>query len=307
MGSLGEVNKGGGGGPPAFPPLMFGRFIVEREIGRGAHSVVYRVADPDKRDEPLALKVMYPDRARGTKAELFAAVRVEAERLRELDHPLIVPLREAGELNGVPYLCFPFIKGLPLDRALAAGTCSSKEALALIVKVARAVQYAHDKGLIHRDLKPRNIIVAADGEPRVLDFGLSWREGDRPPADIQNIVGTPSYMSPEQARGEEEGLTPATDVYGLGAVIYDVLTGRPPFVADTPWKTMQQVLSAVPVPPRKINTSVLPDMERIALWCLEKNPAKRYPVAGALADDLERVLAGDQPKGPGGFWRRLFK
>jgi serine/threonine-protein kinase len=312
MGSLFEKQKPSSGyfnvnGPPLLPPMMFGRFVIEREIGRGAHSVVYRAADPAALENFLALKVLYPEPGKVSKQDLLTEVKIEAERLRTLQHPSIVPLLESGVVNDSPYLCFPFIKGYSLDRAMASGVYAPLEAAKCLPAIARAVHYAHQQGLIHRDLKPRNILISADGKPYVLDFGLCRKMGERVGADERRFVGTPAYMSPEQAKGEEKKLTPAADVYALGAILYDILTGRPPFAAETPWKTMQMAISTAPTPPRRFDANISPDMERFVLWCLEKEPGKRYPRADEFADDLERILAEQSPKGPGGFWRRLFK
>jgi serine/threonine protein kinase len=161
--------------------------------------------------------------------------------------------------------------------------------------------------LIHRDLKPGNIILDRKGEPFVLDWGLSWEKGAKRDPNVQSIVGTPAYMSPEQARGEEEKLTEATDVYSLGAILYHVVTGKPPFVADTSWKTMQMAMSLPPHPPSKLRTTIDLKLERVILWCLEKDPERRYRDGTDLAEDLERAVHSDTPKGPAGLLKRFFK
>jgi serine/threonine-protein kinase len=195
-----------------------------------------------------------------------------------------------------------------LGCALSAGTLSRSEALALLAKVAAAVHHAHGRGLIHRDLKPMNILVGERGEPFVLDFGLSWCADDRQAGDVQQIVGTPAYMSPEQVRGVEAGLTPATDIYSLGAILYEVLTGRPPFAGATAWKTRQSAMGERPMAPRQIDASIDAGCERVVLWCLDKNPGRRYASAAQLAEDLRRVAARKTPHGPGTkrLWRRFF-
>jgi serine/threonine-protein kinase len=299
---------GKAGGPPSYPPLAFGRYIVEREVGRGRNSIVYRAVDPNDQ-AVVALKIIFPSTEDGTLERRAAGVRREAERLRLLSHPNIVGVREAGVEEGKAYIVFPFVRGVSLEHALSAGTLTHDAGEALTVKLAHAVHHAHERGLIHRDLKPGNIIVGNDGEPNVLDFGLSWRTGDKPEAGVQSIVGTPAYMSPEQARGEEAHLTPATDVYGLGAILYEILTGRPPFAGETAWKTMQMVMASPPVKPRDISNSIDVGCERIVLWCLEKDPSRRYGSAVALAGDLQLVMRGQAPHGPsttGVFFRRLF-
>ena len=296
------------GGPPSYPPLAFGRYVVEREVGRGRNSVVYRAVDP-KDQAVVALKIIFPSTEDSTLERRAAGVQREAERLRLLSHPNIVGVREAGVEEGKAYIVFPFVRGVSLEHTLSAGTLTRDAGLPLIVKLAHAVHHAHERGLIHRDLKPGNIIVGNDGEPNVLDFGLSWRTGDQPEKGIQSIVGTPSYMSPEQARGVETNLTPATDVYGLGAILYEILTGRPPFAGETAWKTVQMVMAAAPVKPRDVNTSIDVGAERVVLWCLEKDPHRRYSSAAALAEDLQLVMQRQAPHGPsttGVFFRRLF-
>jgi eukaryotic-like serine/threonine-protein kinase len=297
-----------GSGPPAYPPLAFGRYIVEREVGRGRNSVVYRAVDPQDQ-AVVALKIVFPSTEDSTLERRVAGVEREAERLRLLSHPNIVGVRNAGVEEGKAYIVFPFVKGNLLERVLASGVMPPAEGVALIIKVAQAVHHAHERGLIHRDLKPGNIIVGQDHEPYVLDYGLSWRTGDQPEAGVQSIVGTPAYMSPEQARGEETHLTFATDVYGIGAILYEILTGRPPFAGETPWKTVQLVMSALPVKPREINAKIDASYERVVLWCLEKDPGRRYSSTAALAADLRRVQQSQPPQGPtstGTFFRRLF-
>ncbi len=297
-----------GSGPPAFPPLRLGPFQVEREVGRGTGSVVYRASDP-RNGAVVALKVLYPTQDGQSAADLHATARRELELYARLDHPNIVTVHECGLADGYAYIAFRFVAGLPLDQGLASGMIDQGTALRAMALVARAVHHAHENGLIHRDLKPRNVVVTAKGEPFVLDFGLSWRRGAPADAQVQHIVGTPSYMSPEQARGEEAGLTPATDVYAIGAMLYEILTGRPPFAALTSARTRQMVMALPPKPPRELDSTVDLNVERVVMHCLEKEPAKRYPTCAQLADDLERAIDGRPLRGPRstGLLRRWLK
>jgi len=299
-----DPNKGKGPqGPPAFPPLEFGRYQVQREVGRGRFSVVYRAIDP--RDHAaIALKVLYPALAERSLAECRRMVAHEADRLRMLKNPHIVGVHESGEADGLPYIAFPFVRGIGFHQVLSAATLKRAEILAILETITRAVHHAHQKGLIHRDLKPQNFLVDPDNKPYVLDFGLAWKVGTRA-GDDQHIVGTPTYMSPEQARGEEQALTPASDVFSLGAILYEALTGRPPFHGETPWKIMQHTMNSKPPAPRELRDSIGVDLERVILWCLEKEPLDRYRTALALAEDLKRIEKKQTPKGPG-FWGRLF-
>jgi serine/threonine-protein kinase len=184
---------------------------------------------------------------------------------------------------------------------------SLSDLLQVFLKVCDGVAFAHSRGVIHRDLKPHNILLDKRGEPFVLDWGLSWRKGDAPKSGFQHIVGTAAYMSPEQARGEERKLTPATDVYALGAVLYELFTGKPPFEAETSWKTLQMAMSLPPRPPSGLRSTLDLRVERIILHCLEKEPEARYESAKALADDLERVLKDSDPKGPAGPLGRFLE
>ena len=218
----------------------------------------------------------------------------EAEAAANLDHPGIVPIFEVGQHEGQHYFSMGFVEGQSLSQRLTDGPLPSREAAALMAAVADAIDYAHQCGVIHRDLKPGNILLDQKGNPRVTDFGLAKRiQGDSGLTGSGQIMGTPSYMPPEQAGGRRGAVGPAADVYALGATLYALITGRPPFQAATAMDTVIQVLSDEPVPPRRLNASIPRDLETICLKCLEKEPDRRYASAAALAADLRRFLTGE--------------
>jgi serine/threonine protein kinase len=286
-------------------PRPFGPFTLEKEIGKGSRSAVYLARD--ERDGVfVALKLLAPS-SECPLEEQRKNMEAEAWRLRMLLHPNIIGLRQRGEIEEMPYLSFPYIEGKSLDQVLSEKAMAIGPLLDATVKVCHALGHAHSRGLIHRDLKPRNIIIDRKGEPFVLDWGLSWQKGSKREPNVQSIVGTPAYMSPEQVRGEEEKLTDATDVYSMGAILYHVVTGKPPFVAETSWKTMQMTMSLPPHPPSKLRTTIDLKLERVILWCLEKDPERRYRDGTDLAEDLQRAVHSDTPKGPAGLLKRLFK
>jgi WD40 repeat protein len=218
--------------------------------------------------------------------------RAEAEAAARLDHPGIVPVFEVGQHDGHQYFSMAFVEGQSLARKIVEGLPSPRDAARLVQQIAEAVAYAHIEGVIHRDLKPANILIDTAGQPRLTDFGLAKRvEGDRDLTATGQILGTPSYMPPEQATGQRD-VGPLADVYSLGAILYCLLTGRPPFQADNPLDTLMQVVHRDPVPPRQLNAAIPKDLETICLKCLEKDPRKRYASASDLAADLGRFLGG---------------
>jgi serine/threonine-protein kinase len=297
-----EPARPGAGGPL---PSLAGYELLGR-LGEGGMGVVYR-ARQLRPNRLVAVKMLRagsdPD------PEHLERFRREAEALAQLQHPNIIPVYEVGEHGGLPYFCMELVDGGSLDRKLAGNPVPPREAAALVEVLARAIGAAHAKGIVHRDLKPGNILLGADGTPKISDFGLAKRlDGAAAPTVTGAVLGTPSYMAPEQAAGSVRDISPATDVYALGAVLYELLTGRPPFKSATHLDTLLQVKTHEPIGPRQLQPTVARDLEAVCLKCLEKSPPRRYPSAAALADDLRRFLDGDptraRPVGPlGRAWR----
>ena len=220
-------------------------------------------------------------------------LRAEAETVACMKHPNIVPIYEIGEQNNLAYLALELVEGGSLAEALAKRPMASHQAAEMAEILAKTMGYVHERGVLHRDLKPANVLLTIDGVPKITDFGLAkWL--DVPSKDSRSgvVVGTPGYMAPEQARGQTNLVGPATDVYALGAILYEMLTGRPPFHAATTQETVQQLLTEDPVPPSRLQPRVARDLETICLKCLQKEPARRYAGADALALDLRCFLSG---------------
>lgn len=279
------------GPPSAGPgtlPREFGAYVLHEVVARGGMGVVYR-ARQRPINRTVALKVL----AGGQFAapDFVERFKIEADAASSLDHPNIVPVYEAGEWEGQPFFSMKLIEGRSLASRLSdpGPPMPPSEAAGLTATLARAVHYAHQRGVLHRDIKPGNVLLDAQGVPYLTDFGLAKLiEHDSGMTRTLAMLGTPSYMSPEQARGEARELTTAVDVYGLGAMFYEVLTGQPPFAGGSTMETVRQVLEKDPQRPAALNPAIDPDLDTICLKCLEKDAGLRYGSAEALADDLER-------------------
>jgi len=269
-------------------PSEFGDYELLEEIGRGGQGVVFR-ARQKSLSRTVALKVI----GLGTWATEvhLKRFRREAEAAASLDHPGIVPIYEVGERDGSCYFSMKFIEGGQLDEVVRQTPMSIRQAAELVAKLARTVHYAHDHGILHRDIKPGNILLDKSGEPHLADFGLArLLDTQSSVTRTIDVLGTPSYMAPEQAAGETSKLSKATDVYGLGAVLYQLLTGQPPFAGGTTYETIRLLRDTEPRHPRVLNPKVDRDLSTICLKCLEKDPKRRYSSAVALAEDLEHWL-----------------
>jgi serine/threonine protein kinase/tetratricopeptide (TPR) repeat protein len=265
-----------------------GDYELLEEIGRGGQGVVFR-ARQKSLNRTVALKVIGLGQW-ASKAHL-KRFRREAEAAASLEHPGIVPIHEVGERDGSCYFSMKFIEGGQLDEIVRREPMPIRQAAELIAKVARTVHYAHEHGILHRDIKPGNILLDAKGEPHLTDFGLArLLETESTITRTLEVLGTPSYMAPEQALGENAAVSSATDVYGLGAVLYQLLTGQPPFAGGTTYETIKLLLDTEPRQPRLLNPKIDRDLSTISLKCLEKDPKRRYSSALALAQDLERWL-----------------
>src|SRR5438309_7378026 len=273
----------------------FGDYELLEEIGRGGQGVVYR-ARQKSLNRTVALKVIGLGHW-ATEAHL-KRFRREAESAASLEHPCIVPIYEVGEREGTCYFSMGFIEGDQLDEVVRREPMAPRRAAELIAKVALTVHYAHEHHILHRDIKPGNILLVRQGEPHLTDFGLARLvETESTVTRTMEVLGTPSYMAPEQAVGNDAAITSATDVYGLGAVLYQLLTGHPPFAGGTTFETARLVLDTEPRQPRLLNPKVDRDLATICLKCLEKDPQRRYSSALALAEDLERWLKHEPIRG----------
>jgi TolB-like protein/Tfp pilus assembly protein PilF/predicted Ser/Thr protein kinase len=287
--SLGMLHDENNGDRTAELPEELGDYQLLEEIGRGGQGMVYR-ARQKSLNRIVAVKVIGLGRW-ATDAHI-KRFRLEAEAAASLDHPYIVPIHEIGESDGSCYFSMQLVKGQRLDEVIKREPVSNRHTAELIIKLARTIFYAHKRGILHRDIKPGNILIDTDGEPHLTDFGLA-RLVERESTVTGTMVealGTPSYMAPEQATGDVVQLTDATDVYGLGAVFYHLLTGKPPFVGGTIYETVRLLLETEPRQPRLLNSKVDRDLSTICLKCLEKDQRRRYSSALALAEDLERWL-----------------
>jgi WD40 repeat protein len=313
-----------GKGPKDRPGLP--GYEILGELGRGGMGVVYKARQTALK-RIVAIKMILAGTHAGTSQ--IVRFKIEAEAVARLQHPNIVQIYEVGEAGGYPYYSLELVEGGSLDDRVAGKPQKPQEAARLVEILARAMHYAHQRGVIHRDLKPANILLAnggcapgsaaelsessgsalADVVPKITDFGLA-KQLDDPSGQTEtgSILGTPCYMAPEQAEGKRKLIGPATDVYALGAILYELLTGRAPFESDTAWDTIQLVVTAEPVMPRRLQPKVPSELETICLKCLEKDPGKRYASALALAEDLRCFLAGEPILArPVSVWGRTVK
>jgi predicted Ser/Thr protein kinase len=277
--------------PPSAPAVLVPGYEILGELGRGGMGVVYK-ARQVALDRTVALKMILAGPHAG--APERARFRTEAEAVGRLQHPNVIGIYEVGEADGKPFFSLEYVAGGSLAAQLDGKSWPPRRAAQLVEVLARAVQAAHERGIVHRDLKPANVLLTADGTPKITDFGLA-KKLDQPGGQTASgaILGTPSYMAPEQASGKNREIGPAADVYALGAILYELLTGKPPYRGDTPLDTLLQVVSAELVPPTRWRTDIPLELETVCLKCLEKNPARRYASALSLADDLRRFQGGE--------------
>jgi len=288
------------------PSECVGRYQIECELGRGGMGVVYKARD-EQLNRTVALK-MIPSGRFASAADL-ERFRTEARLAAGLNHPNIVPIFEAGEWQGLPFFSMGLVEGISLADRIREGPLNPDQAARLLKKVAAAVAFAHAHGVIHRDLKPANILLSRNDqaasasseqdayEPAITDFGLAKRlDFDDHLTSTGQVLGTPAYMPPEQAAGHRREIGEASDIYALGAILYAMLTGRPPFVAESPVEIILQVLEKDPPLPRHLNGAIPRELEAICLKCLEKRPEHRYLSAQALVGDIERFLKHEPPE-----------
>jgi serine/threonine-protein kinase len=274
----------------ARPPRDFGDYELLEEIGRGGMGVVYK-ARQKSLDRIVAVKMINTLSASREQVERFQS---EAKAAAGINHPHVVHIHEVGELYGQHYFAMEYVSGTTLAKRIDQERLGFKEAVELVHRVALAVHHLHQHGVVHRDLKPSNILLDASGQPKVTDFGLAKvsTPGTRDVA-AGAIAGTPAYMSPEQAAGKGDAVGPLSDVYSLGAILYELLTRQKPFPGENPLDVLLQVREREPALPRQVNSRLPQELELIAMKCLKKSPQERYASAAALADDLDRYLKGE--------------
>lgn len=284
---------------------QIGNYVLHQRIARGGMGVVYRARQVDL-NRDVAIKLI----GDGTLAsqELRKRFRIESAAAARMQHPNIVPIYEVGSWEGHAYFTMAFVEGPPLQSHVDAHDLTAQQAAERVMTIARAVHYAHQQGVIHRDLKPDNILLDAAGQPMLTDFGLAkWHRDGTLLTRTGQVLGTPHYMSPEQATGRGDA-GPAADIYALGAILYALLTGGPPHSGDSPAEVLQNVITCDPDPPREVNSDIPVPLEAICMRCLECEPTDRYASAAELADELLRFLDGQATRTrPDSLWRWFSK
>ena len=271
-------------------PCEFGEYTLEEEIGRGGMGIVYRARGQE--NQPVAIKmILKGDFATAAERERFDS---EAAAAAKLDHPNIIPIKEVGEHNGRAFFCMELIEGQALSDRLARGPLLPEEAARIMSQISQAIHHAHKQGVLHRDLKPSNILLDREGNAFVADFGLAKQQhGDPSLTRSGAVLGTPAYMSPEQAAGLRSQIGVTSDVYSLGAILYHMLTGHPPFMGSSPVETMMMVIEQDPISPRALNRHANRELEMIAMRCLQKPQDLRYASSGALAEDISSFMRNE--------------
>ena len=265
-------------------PYDLGNYILEEEVGRGGMGIVYRATRKSDQKTVAVKMILSGDFASEAERQRFYA---EAQAAAQLDHPNIVPIYEIGQHQGMPFYCMKYIEGQTLSQRLAAGPLPTRRASAMVQRVCDAIQYAHKLGVLHRDIKPSNILINENGDPFIVDFGLAKQKSNQDTLTKSGaVLGTPSYMSPEQAAGARSQVDTATDIYALGALLYHMITGRPPFVGESPVDTLLMVIEQDPINPRVLNPRIHRDLEGIVLRCMQKPKDLRYSTANSLSADL---------------------
>ncbi len=266
----------------------FGDYELLEEIARGGMGVVYKARQVSL-NRIVAVKMILAGQL-ASEAEV-KRFHTEAEAAANLQHPNIVGIHEVGEKDGQHYFSMSYVEGRSLGEVVKTSSVSPQAAAAVVGSIAAAIHYAHQRGILHRDLKPQNVIMDEEGQPHITDFGLAKRmERDVGLTQSGAVLGSPSYMSPEQASARQDLVGPASDVYSLGAILYELLTGRPPFQGETPMETLLKVRLEEPIAPRKLNGNVPVDLETLCSKCLEKQPERRFPSARLFAEELQRFV-----------------
>lgn len=285
-----------------FPKIP--RYDILRELGRGGMGVVYLAAQ-ENTDRFVALKMILPGPNVGP--EDHQRFRIEAAAMSRVQHPNLVQIYEVGEFNGLPYFSSEFVDGGCLEDKLKGQPMVPRDAARLIATLGRAIHCAHRQNIVHRDLKPANVLLTSDGVPKITDFGVAKRADRGGKQAKEAVMGTPIYMAPEQARAQAEAIGPATDIYALGAMLYELITAVPPFVGETVQDTLLKVLYEDVVAPTRLQPGIPRALETIVLKCLDKEPARRYPTGDALAEDLEKFVGKEGDSGFTGWLSRWIK